>query len=284
MKKEAKTGNKTLKSGDMEKIYYEQIKTHRLLAFSEEIEFSRRIQAGDKNALQSLVTANLRIVIKIAKSYSDCNVPLMDMVQEGNLGLMHAAEKYDYRKNVRFCTYAGWWIRQYINRYLTNKRRLIRLPHNKEEILRKVKNAYRTLSQALTHNPSIEEIAAALGLSEKTVYSIINYSSIQSIYDMAPGKDDNFNTIDFHQDYTYNPERDLFQQYCRDGINCVLGRLQEREKQVIKYRYRLEDGRRYTLKEIGSKLHLSAESIRQIEMKAMKKIRMQTEELREIAV
>jgi RNA polymerase primary sigma factor len=268
-----KFGYKKQENEDALLIYFNQLKAYPLLNADEEIELSRLIQQGDKNALHTLIKSNLRLVVKIARSYTTQGIPFMDLIQEGNMGLMHAAEKYDSAKKTRFCTYGACWIRQYITRYLTNKRRIVRLPHRKEEMLRKIQHTYHTLSQSLMHQPRTEDIAGELGLSVQEIDSIVNMSSCPLPLEFDSGRDDGTTVIEAHADYTYCPERNLMQQDDLDRTRRVLGRLKERERQVLSYRYQLEDGEPYTLKEIGKKLNLSPETVRQIEKKALAKIR-----------
>jgi RNA polymerase primary sigma factor len=273
-----KTGCKEQETEDILQIYFSQIKAYPLLEPEEELDLARLIHQGDKNALHKLIRSNLRLVVKIARAYAAPDVPFMDLVQEGNLGLMHAAEKFDYAKNIRFCTYASWWIRQFMARYLTNKRRVVRLPHRKEEMLRKIQRAYHVLSQTLMHQPRTEDIADELGISVQDIDFIVNMSAGALPLEIDTGRGDAM--MEIHEDYTYSPERTLFKQYYRDETQRFLGGLKDRERQVISYRYQLEDGEPYTLKEIGDKMDLSPETIRQIEKKALKKIRSHASELR----
>ena len=270
---------KKRKSEDIFQIYFDQIKAYPLLGSDEEIELARLIHEGDQEALHKLIVANLRLVIKIARVYAAPDVPFIDLVQEGNMGLIHAAEKYDYARKLRFCTYASWWIRQFIARYLANKRRLVRLPHRKEEILRRIQRTYHTLSQTLMHQPRTEDIADELGISVQDIDFIVNMSSGPLSLELDIDRDDGSLVVEIHEDYTYCPERDMFRQYYRDGARRFLDRLQDRERQVLSYRYQLEDGKPHTLKEIGDKMDLSPETIRQIEKKALAKIRSHADEL-----
>ncbi|MCL2044184.1 MAG: RNA polymerase sigma factor RpoD/SigA [Treponema sp.] len=280
MKFTEKTSYKKIENEEVLQIYFSQIKSYPLLSFDEEIELSRLVQQGDKNALHKLIRSNLRLVVKIARSYITKDVPFMDLIQEGNMGLMHAAEKYNHAKNVRFCTYAGWWIRQFIIRYLTNKRRIVRLPHRKEEILRKIQHTYHSLSQTLMHQPSNADIASELGIPIQDINYIINMSSGPLSLELDSSKEDSITAVKAHEDYTYNPERALFRNYYREGTRRFLEKLKEREKQVLTYRFQLEDGKPYTLKEIGDKMDLSPETVRQIEMKAMAKMRSHAGEMK----
>jgi RNA polymerase primary sigma factor len=262
-------------------IYFKQVRSFPFTTFEEELELSRQIQNGNKDALHKLVNSNLRLVIKIAKTYNKYNIPIMDIIQEGNLGLMHAAEKYDYRKNVRFCTYAGWWIRQFISRFI-DKRRIVRLPFRKEETLRKIHGAYHFLCQTLMHQPGNSDIARELGIPVGEVDSVIKMAFGSMPNEQFFGEDENTNVIDIHEDYTYSPERNLLKQFSQDGTNHILDNLKDREKSIINYRYQLNGCEKHTLREIGAKLDISTETVRQIEMRALKKIRSDhADELRE---
>jgi RNA polymerase primary sigma factor len=253
--------------------YFNEIKVFPLLTFDEELELSKRIQRGDAAARRTLIESNLRLVVKIARAYLNVGVSLMDLIQEGNIGLMHAVEKYDYGKNVRFATYANWWIRQYICRYMDNKRRAIRLPHRKEEILRKIQKAYHTLSHILMRQPSYEEIAGEIGISTRDVEYILSITNGLLSLEMESGDDDAASLTEFHEDYTYSPERALMRKSAKADTLRILDCLKEREKWTLIYRYQLNGGERYTLKKIGDKMGVSTETVRQIELRALKKIR-----------
>jgi RNA polymerase primary sigma factor len=273
---------KSLKSNDLVlEAYFRQIKVFPLLSFEEELELSKKIQEGDTEALHKLVNSNLRLVVRIAGGFARPNIPIHDVIQEGNLGLMHAAEKFDYRKNVRFCTYASWWIRQFISRYITNKCRMIRLPMRKEEALRKIQRTYSLLCQTLMHNPGHSDIAKALGIPVKDVDKIVNMASGSFTLDQNFGEDESACAIDVHEDYTYSPERNFMKQISRDDAQNVLSKLKERERRILNYRYQLNGCERYTLREIGDRMDISPETVRQIEMRALKKIRVHAKELRE---
>jgi RNA polymerase primary sigma factor len=284
MKAKAKMKVKTDRDEDILQTYFDQIKTISLLSFEEELELSRRIQQGDEAARQRLIEANLRLVVKIARVYIIPDVSFMDIIQEGNMGLMHAAEKYDHVKNVRFSTYSSWWIRQYITRYLSNKRRVIRLPHRKEEIFRKIQRAYHTLSQTLARQPKTSEIAEEIGIPLEDVEFIINITHSFISLEMETNDYESGAMMDLHEDYTYSPERALMRKSSRAEALRVLDRLKDREKRILMYRYQLNGSETHTLKKIGDKMGLSPETVRQIEIKALQKMRSHAEELRGIYV
>ncbi|MDR2617259.1 MAG: RNA polymerase sigma factor RpoD/SigA [Treponema sp.] len=266
---------------DILQSYFDQIKVIPLLNFEEELELSRRIRNNsDEAARRRLVEANLRLVVKIARSYITADVSFMDIIQEGNMGLMKAADKYDYQRNIRFSTYASWWIRQGITRFLSNRRRVIRLPHRKEEILRKVRRAYHTLSQILMRQPKTGEIADEIGVPLEDVEFILSITNGFVSLETENSDEESIAAMDLHEDYTYNPEGALMRKSSRDATMRVLDRLKEREKNILVYRYQLNGGERYTLKRIGDKMGLSPETVRQIEIKALKKIRSHADELR----
>ncbi len=265
---------------DSLKTYFNQIRKIELLSFEEELELSKRIQAGDELAREKLVKANLRLVVKIAKSYISSTISLLDLIQEGNLGLIKAASKYDYKRNVKFSTYASWWIKQAIVRSISNKKRSIRLPHRKEEILRKINKTVNYLSQVLMREPTIEEIAEELGLEEKEVVSIMNisYSMISLDGELA---NDSGNIHDIFEDYSYVPDQELLKKSLREETMKHIETLQQKEKEIILYRFSFFGGKKYTLKTIGDKLGISPETVRQIEIRALRKLGEAAEDLRE---
>jgi RNA polymerase primary sigma factor len=265
---------------DSLKSYFDQIRKTELLTFEEELELSKRIQQGDEEAKEKLVKANLRLVVKIAKAYISSTLSLLDLIQEGNLGLIKAASKYDYRKNVKFSTYASWWIKQAIVRSISNKKRSIRLPHRKEEILRKINKTMNYLSQTLMREPTIKEIAEEVGLSESEVTSILNLSySIVSLDGELTN--DSGNIQDIFEDYSYVPDQELLKKSLREETMKHLEALQKKEKQIILYRFSFFGGKKYTLKTIGDKLGISPETVRQIEIRALRKLGETAEDLRE---
>ncbi|MDR0502986.1 MAG: RNA polymerase sigma factor RpoD/SigA [Treponema sp.] len=278
MQKKSKHDNE-----NMLESYFRQIKGFPLLSFDDELELSRQIKKGSTQALHKLINSNLRLVVKIAGMYSKPDISILDIIQEGNLGLIHAAEKFDYRKNVRFCTYASWWIKQYISRSISNKRRLVRLPLRKEEILNKIQRTYHVLCQQLMHQPQNADIARELGIPVKDIDYIVNMS-VGSLSFASNNYDETTGEIDVYEDYTYSPEINFMKQYSQDSTMVVLDNLKEKEKRILSYRYQLNGCERYTLREIGNKFNISPETVRQIEMRALKKIRRHAKELRECVV
>jgi len=273
---------RTSKSGDdLLETYFKQIKIYPLLTFEDELTLSEQIHKGSTEALHKMVNSNLRLVVKIAGLFNKYDIPLLDIIQEGNLGLIHAAEKFDYRKNVRFCTYASWWIRQFITRYISSKNRIVRLPIRKEEMLHKIQRTYHVLSQTLMHQPGNSDIAKELGIPVRDVDNIINMASSLQSFDQKSSEDETAHTVDIYEDYTYNPERNLMKQCSRDGTLRILNKLKDKEKHILIYRYQLNGCERRTLREIGDKFDISPETVRQIEMRALRKIRGHADELRD---
>jgi len=273
---------KALKSNDsMLDTYFKQIKGYPLLTFEEELELSKQIQEGNTEALHKLVNSNLRLVAKIAGLYNLPDIPVLDIIQEGNMGLIHAAGKFDYQKNVRFCTYASWWIRQFISRFISKKRRFVRLPQRKEDALRKIQHVYHSLCQTLMHQPQNTDIAKELGIPVQDVDFIVNMAADSLPFEQTFSDDETISTMDVHEDYTYNPERTLMKKISRDDTMRILGKLKDKERRILNYRYQLNGCEHHTLREIGDKLDISPETVRQIEMRALKKIRNHANELKE---
>lgn len=256
--------------------YFEEIAKTALLTFEEELELSKRVEAGDDSARQRLIQANLRLVVKIAKAYSRYGTAFLDLIQEGNLGLINAAGKFDYRKNVRFSTYASWWIKQSIVRALVNKNRMIRLPHRKEESLRKLTAK---LAEA-SSTPSVDQLAQELRLGREEVLALLELTSAVTSLDRDVG-DDSVSLIDLIEDRSYQPEIEFFYREVETDTRRVLDTLGDREKDVLKYRYAFEGQKRKTLKTIGEQMGLSAETVRQMEIRALEKLRLQKDDLRE---
>ncbi len=265
---------------DILKSYFDQIRRTPLLTFEEELELSRRVQAGDDKARDKLVESNLRLVVKIARQFVTPDVALIDLIQEGNLGLIRAAQKYDYNRNVRFSTYASWWIKQSITRSLANKRRAIRIPHRKEEALKKIQRAYTMLSQVLMRSPTTAEISKETGIQPAEVDSILEMSNATVSLDMETSIE-NGSLMDVFEDRTYAPDREVIDASVRENTLDFLARLMEKEKKILMYRFEFFGGKKYTLKRIGEEMGISPETVRQIEIRALAKLRENAEELRD---
>lgn len=263
---------------DALKAYFAKIKTIALLDAAEEQELARRIRSGDADARRRLVEANLRLVVKIARAFSTIDVPLIDLIQEGNLGLIRAAEKFDDRRMVRFSTYASWWIKQAITRSLVNSRRAIRLPHRKEELLKRIQRTQATLSQVFAREPTLVEVAAELGVEARAVETVLGMAG--SLVPLeSDGDEDSGGVIDVYEDSTYSPDAELMKASIRAKTVEMLEVLLEREKKILMYRFEFFGGEKYTLKRIGAELGLSPETVRQIEKRAIRKLREEAEEL-----
>jgi RNA polymerase primary sigma factor len=261
--------------------YLCQIRNDRLLTAEEEKNLSKRILAGDEVARQNLINSNLRLVVKIARGYLTHDMELLDLIQEGNLGLIKAAEKFDFRKNVRFSTYASFWIKQSIARALSNKSRMIRLPHRKEEKLRKIAKASQRFSKINGRMPDPVELSSETKLDEQEIRSILclpeKVLSIESVDDT-----ESYSLKHVLQDSKYNPDYIVMRKYLREKTTEMLEILTEKERRVLLYRYAFINGRKYTLKDIGEKLKISPETVRQVEIKALKKIREHFSYLKEL--
>jgi RNA polymerase primary sigma factor len=252
--------------------YYMGIKRIPLLDAEGEKELSSLIATGSEDARRRLIEANLRLVIKIARAYVTPDMPLMDLIQEGNVGLIKAAEKFDGERNVRFSTYASWWIKQAITRALVNSRRAIRLPHRKEELLRKIQRSYNWLTQTLQREPSAQEIADDLGIAVERVSELHGMAasmiSLESDLDTEVG-----GVIDVFEDYSYSPDEALMRSSVKEDTVRMLEILQEKERKILMYRFELDNGDKRTLKTIGDELGISPETVRQIEKRALRKLR-----------
>ncbi len=251
--------------------YFKSIKTIRLLTREEEEVLSRKIAHGDLAARKRLIEANLRLVVRIARSMWNPSLSLVDLVQEGNIGLMKAAEKFDGRRKVKFSTYAAWWIRQSIGRSLVNTERTIRLPHRKEELIRKVQAEKSILSQKLNRQPSMKEISVKLGIPEKKLNDVLVFSERIGGFESQVDQD-TVSVLDFYEDYTYSPERLFNQRVVKEQTVHLLSLLQDREREVVSQRFEIEGKERRSLKQMGGMMKLSPETVRHIEKRALKKL------------
>ncbi len=263
--------------------YLREIRKYPLLTFEQEIELSRKIQDGDLAARKTLIESNLRLVVTVARKYTTPDLPLLDIIQEGNLGLITAAQKYEFSYNVRFSTYACWWIQQAITRAIANKRRMIRLPFRKEELAARIRRASAELFQRLSRCPTCEEIAGELGLPSREIVDIMISSGSVTSLDVQLDEEDSVSLKDILPDTTYNPEEMFMKKYTQDCMLEILGDLKDSERDIMLKRYNLQnDGKTYTLKTIGAQYGVSAETIRQVELRALRKLKGRSGELREM--
>lgn len=261
--------------------YLYQLKKDKLLTADEEKSLSKKILQGDGQARETLIKSNLRLVVKIAKGYISREMDLLDLIQEGNLGLIKAADKFDFRKNVRFSTYASFWIKQSIARALSNKSRLIRLPHRKEEKLRKVTRAQQKLSKDFGRTADNSELATETKIDQDEIRAILNLPDKVLSIESSGNNDDSFSLKNTVEDPKYNPDNIVMKNYLKEKTEEMLDILTEKEKKVLLYRYSFLKGEKYTLKDIGDKLLISPETVRQIELRALKKIREHFSHLKE---
>ena len=259
---------------DPVRMYLKEIGTVPLLSADEELRFAKRKAEGDDNAKERLIEANLRLVVSIAKRYTGRGMSFLDLVQEGNLGLIKGVEKFDYTKGYKLSTYATWWIRQSVTRALADQARTIRVPVHMVETINKMSKMQRKLTLELGYEPSVAELSEALEMSEDKVMEIMQIAREPASLETPIGEEDDSNLGDFVADSNVvTPEGNVESVMLREHIDALLGDLKERERQVIVLRFGLEDGHPRTLEEVGKEFNVTRERIRQIEAKALRKLR-----------
>ena len=259
---------------DPVRMYLKEIGKIPLLKPHEEVELARRMHEGDELAKQRLVEANLRLVVSIAKRYVGRGMLFLDLIQEGNLGLIKAVEKYDYKKGFKFSTYATWWIRQAITRAIADQARTIRIPVHMVETINKLIRVSRQLLQELGRDPKPEEIAKEMDMTEDKVREIMKIAQDPVSLETPIGEEEDSHLGDFiPDDDAPAPAEAAAYSLLKEQIEDVLGSLNEREQKVLKLRFGLEDGRARTLEEVGKEFDVTRERIRQIEAKALRKLR-----------
>ena len=264
----------TVMSDDPVKQYLKEIGDYPLLTIEEEIELAKRIQKGDEKAKLTLADSNLRLVVSIAKRYVGRGLSFLDLIQEGNLGLLKAVEKFDHEKGYKFSTYATWWIRQAITRAIADQSRTIRIPVHMSEVINKTYRVSRMLTQELGREPSEQEIADVMGLPTEKVREILKVSADPISLDSPIGEEDDSHLGDFIKDERImGPEEAAAYSMLQDQIAKLLETLTEREQRVLTLRFGLQDGRSRTLEEVGKEFKVTRERIRQIEAKALRKLR-----------
>lgn len=259
---------------DPVRMYLKEIGTVPLLSADEELRLAKRKAEGDESAKERLIEANLRLVVSIAKRYTGRGMSFLDLVQEGNLGLIKGVEKFDYTKGYKLSTYATWWIRQSVTRALADQARTIRVPVHMVETINKMSKMQRKLTLELGYEPSVTELAEALEMSEDKVMEIMQIAREPASLETPIGEEDDSNLGDFVADSNaVTPEGNVESVMLREHIDALLGDLKERERQVIVLRFGLEDGHPRTLEEVGKEFDVTRERIRQIEAKALRKLR-----------
>ncbi len=259
---------------DPVRMYLKEIGTVPLLNAEEELRLAKRKADGDDNAKERLIEANLRLVVSIAKRYTGRGMSFLDLVQEGNLGLIKGVEKFDYTKGYKLSTYATWWIRQSVTRALADQARTIRVPVHMVETINKMSKMQRKLTLELGYEPSVSELAEALDMTEDKVMEIMQIAREPASLETPIGEEDDSNLGDFVADNNVvTPEGNVESVMLREHIDALLGDLKERERQVIVLRFGLEDGHPRTLEEVGKEFNVTRERIRQIEAKALRKLR-----------
>lgn len=259
---------------DPVRMYLREIGKVPLLSPAEEIELAKKVEAGDPAAKKKIVDANLRLVVSIAKKYIGRGMLFLDLIQEGNLGLIRAVEKFDYRKGFKFSTYATWWIRQAITRAIADQARTIRVPVHMVETINKMVRISRQLVQRLGREPTDDEIANEMAIEEGKVEEIRRIAQLPVSLETPIGEEEDSQLGDFIEDRDLpSPEESAAGHLLREQIEEMLEALSEREKEVLHYRFGLEDGRSYTLEEVGRRFGVTRERIRQIEAKALRKLR-----------
>jgi len=259
---------------DAVKQYLKEIGTYPLLTAEQELTLAERVARGDLRARQKLIEANLRLVVSIAKRYSNQGLPLLDMIQEGNIGLMRAAQKFDYKRGFRFSTYATWWIRQAISRAIAEHSRTIHIPVHVVELIYKMKRIARRMYQEHGQEALPEQLAAEVGLPKERVVELLNMAEQPISLDAPVADDEQYHLADMLEDMSMaGPADQVSQQLLRDYIEKAMAVLSPRERRIIEMRYGLQDGHYHTLDEVSAEFKLTRERIRQIEVKALRKLR-----------
>ncbi|MFS8627978.1 MAG: RNA polymerase sigma factor RpoD [Limnochordales bacterium] len=259
---------------DPVRMYLKEIGRVPLLTAEEEVELAKRIEQGDEEARRKLIEANLRLVVSIAKRYVGRGMLFLDLIQEGNLGLLKAVEKFDYRKGFKFSTYATWWIRQAITRAIADQARTIRIPVHMVETINKLVRVSRQLLQELGREPTAAEIAERMGMTEERVREIMKIAQEPVSLETPIGEEEDSHLGDFIEDQDAQAPADAASYtMLREQLEDVLESLTPREEKVLRLRFGLDDGRARTLEEVGQEFGVTRERIRQIEAKALRKLR-----------
>ncbi len=265
---------KSIDLDDSVKMYLREIGTIDLLKPDEEVTLAKLVAEGNEEAKQKLINANLRLVVSIAKKYTGQGLLFLDLIQEGNTGLIRAAEKFDYTKGFKFSTYATWWIKQGITRAIADQSRTIRVPVHMVETIYKVKKVSRVLMQELGRRPTEEEVAERTEIPVENILAIRKYSQIPLSLEMPIGDEDSSQLGDFIEDKNFDaPDNLTMRNILREELVRSMDILTEREQMILKLRFGFDDGRPRTLEEVGKVYNVTRERIRQIEEKALRKLR-----------
>lgn len=260
---------------DSVRLYLREIGKIPLLTAQEELTLAKKVVRGDKRAKDAMAEANMRLVVSIAKRYVGRGLDLLDLIQEGNIGLLRAVEKFDPERGFKFSTYATWWIRQAITRAIADQARTIRIPVHMVETINKLLRTQRRLTQELNREPTNEEIAAAMEMDVDKVEHIMKIKQDISSLDASVRDDEEDSVLgDFIEDEdAKTPTESASEQLLKEQVKTILGTLTEREQKILKLRFGLEDGKSHTLEEVGQEFSVTRERIRQIEAKALRKLR-----------
>ena len=256
------------------KMYLREIGQIPLLSYEEEIDYAQRVLKGDEEAKQKLIESNLRLVVSIAKKHTNRGLKMLDLIQEGNMGLMKAVEKFEYEKGFKFSTYATWWIRQAITRAIADQGRTIRIPVHMIETINKIKKESRIILQETGKEPTAEELSKKLEIPVDKVKNILEMNQDPISLETPVGSEEDSELGDFVEDDKFlNPYDATTRVLLKEQLDEILKTLNEREEMVLRYRYGLDDGSQKTLEEVGKIFNVTRERIRQIEVKALRKLR-----------
>jgi len=269
----ALTSSEEVAVDDSVRMYLKEIGKIPLLKAEDEKELARRMQDGDMDAKDILVESNLRLVVSIAKKYMNRGLSLLDLIQEGNIGLIKAVDKFDYSKGFKFSTYATWWIRQAITRAIADQARTIRIPVHMVETINKLTRVQRQLVQDLGREPTIDELAEKMGMPSDKIRDIQRISQDPVSIDKPVGEEEDSHLVDFISSDEYiSPDEEVSRDLLKEDLIKVLDKLTDREAKVIRLRFGLDDDKQRTLEEVGKSLGVTRERIRQIEAKAIRKL------------
>lgn len=259
---------------DSVRLYLREISRAPLLTAQQEVELAQRVEQGDEEAVQRLIRSNLRLVVHVAKRYLNRGMPLLDLIQEGNFGLMRAVQKYDWQRGFRFSTYATWWIRQAITRSIADKARTIRLPVHIQDRVRIMNNHWEELSRQLQRAPTDEEVAEAMDISVDNLHTLLNALPEPISISRPVGEQGEEELAGFVEDrLALSPEQTASERVMKADILRILDTLPAREKEILALRYGLTDEQPHTLEEVGRSLGLTRERVRQLEARALRKLR-----------